>query len=58
MALVRTEVGNVRALVAHQTPKILSQIEATLPVVNNMLLESENYSKQRHALLSQIARGC
>jgi hypothetical protein len=46
VALVRAEVANVRALVAEQTPEILSQIEMTRPIVSDVIAESENYSKK------------
>lgn len=55
VALVRVEVGNVRALVSQQTPAILAQVKASLPVVQQVLVESENYSRQLPALLSQIS---
>jgi hypothetical protein len=56
VALVRIEVANVRVLAAQQTPIILSQVEATLPVVREAILESENYSKKLPALIVQIGR--
>ena len=55
VALVRIEVGKVRELVALQTPAILSQVEASLPVVQQVVIESEYYSRQLPTLLSQIA---
>ena len=55
VALVRIEVGKVRSLVSQQTPAILSQVEATLPVVQQVVVESGNYSRQLPRLLSQIA---
>jgi hypothetical protein len=55
VALVRIEVGKVRALVSQQTPVILAQVEASLPVVQQVVVESENYSRQLPALLSQIS---
>ncbi len=55
VALVREEVAKVRVLVAQQTPAILSQVEATLPVVQQVVLESENYSRQLPALLAQLS---
>ncbi len=55
VALVRAEVAKVRVLVAQQTPAILSQVEATLPVVQQVVIESENYSRQLPALLAQLA---
>ncbi|TWX68515.1 hypothetical protein ESZ36_08455 [Colwellia demingiae] len=55
VALVRIEVGKVRALVSQQTPAILSQVEASLPVVQQVIVESEHYSRQLPTLLSQIA---
>lgn len=54
VALIRKEVANVRALVSEQTPEILSQVEASLPVIRDVVLESENYSKQIPALLAQL----
>jgi hypothetical protein len=54
VALVRAEVANVRALVAEQTPEILSQIEMTRPIVSDVIAESENYSKQLPELLKQL----
>ena len=55
VALVRVEVSKVRKLVAQQTPVILSQVEASLPVVQQVVVESEYYSRQLPALLNQIA---
>jgi len=55
VALVRAEVNEVRALVTHHTPAILAQVEASLPVVEQVILESEHYSRQLPALLIQIA---
>ena len=55
VALVRVEVSKVRKLVAQQTPVILSQVEASLPVVQQVVVESEYYSRQLPALLDQIA---
>ncbi len=54
VALVRTEVANVRELVSKQTPAILSQVEMTRPVVREVISESENYSKQLPELLTQL----
>ena len=54
VALVRKEVANVRALVSEQAPEILSQVEASLPVIREVVLESENYSKQIPAVLAQL----
>lgn len=55
VALVRIEVSKVRNLVSQQTPAILSQVEATLPVVQQVIVESEYYSRQLPRLLDQIA---
>jgi hypothetical protein len=55
VTLVRVEVGKVRALVLQQTPAILAQVQASLPVVQQVLVESENYSRQLPALLSQMS---
>ncbi len=55
VALVRIEVSKVRNLVSKQTPAILSQVEATLPVVQQVIVESEYYSRQLPRLLDQIA---
>ncbi|WP_057832683.1 hypothetical protein [Colwellia sp. TT2012] len=55
VALVRVEVAKVRALVAQQAPEILSQVAASLPVVQQVIVESEYYSRQLPALLSQLA---
>ena len=52
---VRVEVGKVRELVAQQSPKILSQVEASLPVIQQVVVESENYSRQIPAILAQIS---
>lgn len=54
VSLVRIEVGKVRALVAKQTPEILAQVESSLPVIGQVVVESENYSKQLPSLLNQI----
>lgn len=54
VALVRGEVGKVRAVVSQQTPAILSQIQTTLPVVQQVVAESEHYSRQLPALLAQL----
>ncbi|PKI13087.1 hypothetical protein [Colwellia sp. 12G3] len=56
VSLVRLEVGKVRELVSQQTPAILSQVQASLPVVQQVVVESENYSRQLPAILSQLAR--
>jgi hypothetical protein len=53
---VRIEVGKVRLLVTEQTPKILTQIDATLPVIEQVIIESEYYSRQLPNLLSQVDR--
>ncbi len=55
VTLVRIEVGKVRELVSQQTPAILSQVQASLPVVQQVVVESENYSRQLPTLLSQLA---
>jgi len=55
VALVRIEVSKVRNLVSQQTPAILSHVEASLPVVQQVVVESEYYSRQLPALLNQIA---
>ncbi|KGJ91267.1 hypothetical protein [Colwellia psychrerythraea] len=55
VALVRVEVGKVRTMVSKQTPDILSQIEASLPVIQQVVAESENYSRQLPSIMSQIA---
>ncbi|WP_019027222.1 hypothetical protein [Colwellia piezophila] len=55
VALVRIEVGEVRLLLSQQTPAILSQVEASLPVIQQVVAESEYYSRQLPALLEQIA---
>jgi len=44
--LVRTEVTQVRALVDTQMPAILMQINNTLPLVEQALAQSEQYSQQ------------
>jgi len=54
IALIRVEVGKVRALVSQQTPAILSQVQASLPVVQQVIAESEYYSRQLPALLNQL----
>lgn len=54
VALVRIEVGKVRSLVSKQTPAILSQVKASLPVVVQVIAESEHYSRELPALLNQI----
>jgi len=54
VALVRVEIGKIRALVTQQTPAILSQVEASLPVVQQVVAESEYYSRQLPALLHQL----
>ena len=56
ISLVRLEVGKVRLLVAEQTPDILTQIDATLPVIDQVITESTYYSRQLPNLLSQIDR--
>jgi surface antigen len=53
--LVRIEVSKVRTLVQQQTPDILSQVAATLPVVEQVILESKNYSRQIPALLDKLS---
>jgi archaellum component FlaC len=55
VALVRAEVAKVRGLVSQQAPVILSQVEATVPVVQQVVLESEYYSRQLPALLTQFS---
>lgn len=54
VALVRLEVGKVRELVAQQTPAILTQVEASLPIVQQVVVESEYYSRKLPALLNQL----
>jgi regulator of replication initiation timing len=56
ISLIRLEVGKVRSLLAKQTPDILSQIDATLPVIEQVITESEYYSRQLPDLLSQVNR--
>ncbi|MBU2870232.1 hypothetical protein [Colwellia sp. E2M01] len=53
---VRTEVGKVRLLLTNQTPAILTQVQATLPVVESVIEESKNYSTQLPQLLAQITK--
>jgi len=55
IALIRGEVAKVRELVSQQTPVILSQVQASLPVVQQVIAESEYYSRQLPALLNQLA---
>jgi peptidoglycan hydrolase CwlO-like protein len=55
VTLVRAEVAKVRVLVSEQTPAILSQVEASLPVIQQVIHESEYYSRQIPALLIQLA---
>lgn len=54
VALVRIEVSKVRELISLQAPAILAQVESTLPVVNKVILESENYSRNLPTILKQI----
>jgi len=54
ISLVRKEVTNVRELISAQTPAILSQVDASLPVIREVIVESESYSKQLPALLVQL----
>ncbi|WP_114326805.1 hypothetical protein [Candidatus Colwellia aromaticivorans] len=44
--LVRIEIGKVRTLVDKQVPAILRQVDTTLPIVEQGLAQSEQYSKQ------------
>ncbi|MEI6893298.1 MAG: hypothetical protein V5789_01420 [Colwellia sp.] len=55
VALVRKEVSKVRELIDQQTPTILAQVEATRPVISEVIKESQKYSTQLPALLSQLA---
>jgi uncharacterized protein YoxC len=55
IALIREEVAKVRELVSQQTPVILSQVKESLPVVQQVVAESEYYSRQLPALLNQLA---
>jgi hypothetical protein len=55
VALVRLEVGKVRELVSQQTPVILAQVQDSLPVVQQVVVESEYYSRQLPTVLSQLA---
>jgi regulator of replication initiation timing len=55
VALVRLEIGKVRELVSQQTPVILAQVQASLPVVQQVVVESEYYSRQLPTVLSQLA---
>jgi hypothetical protein len=55
VALVRLEVGKVRELVSQQTPVILAQVQDSLPVVQQVVVESEYYSRQLPIVLSQLA---
>lgn len=54
VGLVRQEVALVRALVKQQTPDVLAQFEAALPLANKALEESEKYSRQLPSLLNHI----
>ncbi|TYK65361.1 hypothetical protein [Colwellia echini] len=56
VALVRVEVGKVRELIAKQTPDILTQVQATMPVVQEVITESKVYSKQIPQLLAQLTK--
>lgn len=56
VTLIREEVKSVRLLVAKQTPDILAKVEATLPIIEQALAESERYSSQLPIALEQIAK--
>ena len=53
---ILNEVAQVRKLVLEKTPQILSRIDSTLPVVQQVVLESESYSRQLPALLAEITK--
>ena len=57
--LVRIEVGKVRVLIDEQAPAILGQVDSALPLVEQGLIQSEQYSKQLPKLwkhLTEIER--
>ncbi|MBL4821982.1 MAG: hypothetical protein JKX90_00455 [Colwellia sp.] len=54
--LVRIEVGKVRALVEKQIPAILMQVDTTLPLVKQGLVQSEQYSKQLPLLWQHLEK--
>lgn len=50
------EVEQINTLISEQTPNILSRIDSTLPVVQQVVHESEYYSRQIPALLAEIKK--
>ncbi|MBL4898982.1 MAG: hypothetical protein JKX76_04940 [Colwellia sp.] len=53
--LVRIEVGKVRALVDEQVPAILMQVDTALPLVEQGLVQSEQYATQLPQLWRHLA---
>lgn len=53
---ILNEVAQVRKLVSNKTPKILSRIDSTLPVVQQVIDESEYYSRQLPAILTELTK--
>jgi len=56
ITLIREEVKLVRLLVAKQTPDVLAKVESTLPVIKQVIAESERYSSQLPIALDQIEK--
>ncbi|MCF6210693.1 MAG: hypothetical protein L3K24_08510 [Gammaproteobacteria bacterium] len=56
ITLIREEVKLVRLLVAKQTPEILAQVENALPVIEQVVAESERYSSQLPSIIEQIEK--
>lgn len=54
--LVRIEVGKVRALVGEQIPAILMQVDRTVPLVEQGLIQSEQYSKELPQLWQHLEK--
>jgi len=54
VTLIREEVKSVRLLVAKQTPEILAQVKDALPVIEQVVAESERYSSQLPGIIEQV----
>ena len=54
VALIRQEVKLVRLLLAKQTPEVLAKVADTLPVIREVLAESERYLRQLPTALEKV----
>ncbi|TPH12024.1 hypothetical protein [Litorilituus lipolyticus] len=54
VALVKDEVTLTRELITKQLPEVLRQVEASIATIDNVIAESENYSRNIPSLLQRL----